>query len=276
MDSEYFSRFDVEEYDRKGWWLSPIMLGDDLLNKLQAGISRFLAGERDHPMAGDYQADPAKEHAVELFDYLSLQVDEFRLFLEGSPIAEVAAALAKSDEIRLFHDQLIRKSRGRHDTEVGLHSDKAYWKSCTSSNMLTAWLPLHDCDDHSGALMFLEGSHQWPDVERFRNFRSKELSTVVQYYADLGFTPRIAKPKFKRGQVSFHHCRTLHGSSANQAGIDRLAYTVHLQDGANKYTSRSLYDGSAATHRNDVLCRKLDGVCDYSDPTVCPVLWPRC
>ena len=38
-----------------------------------------------------------------------------------------------------------------------------------------------------------------------------------------------------RGHVSFHHCRTYHGSGANLSDRPRRAISLHLQDGANQY-----------------------------------------
>jgi ectoine hydroxylase-related dioxygenase (phytanoyl-CoA dioxygenase family) len=74
-----------------------------------------------------------------------------------------------------------------------------------------------------------------------------------------------------RGDVSFHHCRTIHGSGPNRSTTERLSLSVHLQDGDNAYQIDSAKD--AKSHFNDMLCRKIDGQPDYSDPDICPVLW---
>jgi ectoine hydroxylase-related dioxygenase (phytanoyl-CoA dioxygenase family) len=74
--------------------------------------------------------------------------------------------------------------------------------------------------------------------------------------------------------VSFHHCRTIHGSRPNTSDRPRLALAVHMQDEANRYVPATDGSGRLLTHLNDFLCRKdLGGHPDYSDPAVCPVLW---
>ena len=40
---------------------------------------------------------------------------------------------------------------------VGWHTDRGYWKTCTSANMLTAWIPFHDCDERMGTITMIEG-----------------------------------------------------------------------------------------------------------------------
>ncbi len=74
--------------------------------------------------------------------------------------------------------------------------------------------------------------------------------------------------------MSFHHCRTYHGSGANRSAEPRRAISLHLQDGANAYREFPLADGSLAAYNHDELVRRTpDGTPDYSDPEFCPVVW---
>lgn len=76
----------------------------------------------------------------------------------------------------------------------------------------------------------------------------------------------------RRGQVSFHHCRTIHGSGPNRSGQPRRSLAVHLQPDDNRFESAA----PAAGHRNDDLCRRTaTGEPDYTDPELFPRLWPR-
>ena len=77
-----------------------------------------------------------------------------------------------------------------------------------------------------------------------------------------------------KGHMSFHHCRTYHGSAANRSPRPRRAISLHLQDGANAYRRFELSTGEVLAYNHDVLVRRLpDGRPDYSDPDFCPVLW---
>ena len=80
---------------------------------------------------------------------------------------------------------------------------------------------------------------------------------------------RGAVPRMRRGQVSFHHCRTVHGSSANRSTSARRALAIHLQPTTNRWRP-------GASHPNDTLVRTdptIDGP-DYTDPAIQPLLWP--
>src|SRR5919109_2177303 len=97
--------------------------------------------------------------------YVSLQNKQLRNVVRTQIIAAAAAKLAGTHTIRLFRDQLIYKPPEEQGSQtfVGWHVDRAYWLMCTSENMLTAWVPFHDCDEDMGTLIMLDGSHTWPD-----------------------------------------------------------------------------------------------------------------
>ncbi len=77
-----------------------------------------------------------------------------------------------------------------------------------------------------------------------------------------------------KGHMSFHHCRTYHGSGANLSDRPRRAVSLHMQDGANPYRPYRRPNGEPVVYNHDVLVRSTDdGRPDYADPAYCPVLW---
>lgn len=272
---------DIAFYAEHGWWTSsPATVPDDVLDAARLGARRHYAGERDQPMliSGGY-LDWRPEHGnvIRLSDYVSLQNDDLRRLVLLPVIAEIAARLAGTKSIRLFHDQLICKPAGLAPTEstVGWHIDAAYWQTCSSRDMLTAWIPLQDCDDDVGALSFIDKSHRRSDTEWMRTFGEHDLAALERSFNADGKPINKVALRLKRGQVSFHHCRTIHGSEANRSSKDRLAVAVHFQDHTNHYVSHRDESGRRTVHMNDLLCRKDEkGLPDYSDPAICPVLWP--
>jgi ectoine hydroxylase-related dioxygenase (phytanoyl-CoA dioxygenase family) len=78
----------------------------------------------------------------------------------------------------------------------------------------------------------------------------------------------------ERGQISFHHSRTIHGSFPNRGNQPRVALALHMQDGANRYQPSLRSDGRPVRLFNDSICRQdSHGLPDYSDDDVFPVLW---
>jgi len=269
----------VAFFREHGWWVSPVCIDEDLLDDAGYGAERFYLGERDWPLPINIGTDWKPENGVRLRtgDYLSLQVEEFRSLIHDPLIPAMAARLAGTLEIRLFHDQLLCKepSDPGSETAIGWHTDKSYWRTCTSSNMLTAWIPLQDCTAGMGSLAVFDGSHRWPHHDDLPNFSQRELGPIERMLEERHGTVEPVVLELERGQVSFHHCRTIHGSRPNTSGHARLACAIHYQDGENRYNNTPLPDGRKATHINDLLCRRgSDQLPDYSDPGICPRLWP--
>ncbi|WP_431951984.1 phytanoyl-CoA dioxygenase family protein [Nocardia lijiangensis] len=271
---------DIAFYAEHGWWVSPVIIPEEVLDTAAMGAERHYAGERDHPLlitGGYLDWRPEQGNVLRLNDYVSLQNDDIRALVEFTPIAAIAARLARTPCVRLFHDQLICKPAGLDPAEsaVGWHTDIAYWQTCSSRDMLTAWIPFQDCDTEIGALSFLDRSHRRLDTDWMRTFGEQDRDKLVDSLSEVGVSLERIRLQLRRGQVSFHHCRTIHGSEPNRSDRDRLALAVHFQDAANQYVPHTDSSGRRTVHVNDLLCRKdATGDPDYADPDVCPILWP--
>jgi ectoine hydroxylase-related dioxygenase (phytanoyl-CoA dioxygenase family) len=204
-------------------------------------------------------------------------LDEVMDFVRKPLLPRLAAGLIGVDEIRLFHDQLVWKdpeSSTAKATSVGWHTDRAYWRSCTSGRMLTAWIPLQDTDEDMGPLAVWDGSHLWPDVDDLHTFDEQDLASAEARFRALGRNVEVRGLPMRRGQVSFHHCRLVHGSYPNRSRKPRLGFAIHYQDGANGHTPAHFEGKEKNVHLNDMLCRAtVAGLPDYADPEICPVLW---
>ena len=271
---------DIEHFDRHGYVVSPPIIPDELIAEANYGVNRYYAGERDWPLpiSGGY-LDWRPEHGdgLRINDYVSLQNRELRELVMFEVLGRAFSALSGSATVRLFHDQMISKPPKLGDNStIGWHVDGAYWRTCTSQRMLTAWIPLENYEIEMGPIMMVPGSHRWGGNDWMTTFNDRDLDALQAKISSDGEpverTPILIRP----GQVSFHHARMIHGSMPNRGERPRLALTVHVQDGDNRYRRHVDCRDKVATHVNDALCRKAaDGFPDYSDPDICPVLWPR-
>jgi hypothetical protein len=274
--SDLVSSEDLQFYQQHGWWVSPPLLDAAFLDNLGFGIHRYEAGERDWQLPIDVAEPRISRSEVRQIDYLSLQVQEFRSAIEQQVIVSIAAALANTSQLRLFHDQLVIKPP--HDpavpANVGWHTDKAYWTGCSSDNMITAWIPLEDVPEERGPLAVWDGSHRWAAGVNLHGFTDSDLDGALSQAERQGIDPKILVLPMTRGQISFHHCKLVHGGYANRTHAPRYAYAIHFQDATNVYLNQ-LSGPKRSAHINDLICRSTpDGKPDYHDPDVFPVLWP--
>jgi len=271
---------DIALYQERGYYLSPVILSDQQIDAAVAGSERFYAGEVIDPgneALGRYRPTGVVPEGLRKNDYASFFCPELAALTRQPILGAIAALLTGSPIIRLWHDQLLYKPTDRPEqlARVGWHTDRQYWLCCSSDAMLTAWIPFHDCDEEMGSIAFVEGSQHWTEQSKGLNFFSHDLEAIEQGFASGGRPVVKTTMTFRKGQVSFHNCRTIHGSGPNQRSDPRRAIAVHLQDEANRYRDYLREDGQLARHANNALCRQEDGVPDYTDPTICPVLYRR-
>ncbi|TNZ67671.1 phytanoyl-CoA dioxygenase [Vibrio parahaemolyticus] len=270
---------DINHYRERGWWISGKVLDLEDIDDALFGVQRLLAGETDFslPIALSTSNAASGELGIRQIDYLSLQIIEFERLVHQPIIGAMAARLTGDSTIRLFHDQLVQKlaQASGKSSVVGWHTDRAYWQTCTSSSMLTAWVPLTSATKETGTLMVLDQSHKWMGNEELHNFHDQDIKKSARFIHGL---PKSCVPisyEVEPGQICFHHCLTVHGSENNESQNDRLAFSIHLQDGSNSFRRYFRDAERAAVHLNDLLCKSCkNGEPDYSDPEICPELWP--
>jgi len=270
---------DVLFYEEHGYYVTGKVLPDGVIDTAIRGAERYWAGERDWklPISNGFSDwKPGDGDGMRNSEFTALQNREIRALIEYPIIGAIAARLTRSPIIRLWDDQLLWKppSTGPSGPVVGWHTDRAYWMTCTSEAMLTAWIPLQDIPEEMGPIMYVDGSHKWPDPEVMRTFNSQDLEAMEQRF--LGDEKRSLKRAMalEKGQMAFHHNRTLHGSDVNRSDRPRKSVALHMQDGSNRYQTY-LNEAGVPWHLiNDDLARKqANGNPDYTDPAVFPVLW---
>jgi hypothetical protein len=279
---------DVDFYIEHGWYLSKKLFTDEEIDLLQSASERFYGGHRDrtlpaHPPKLAYwkpEHGPVQRHN----DYIHYEDDTIGAVLRKPLLGAVAARLAEAEEIRAFQSTLIYKPpvAGEQSNIVPWHFDRHYWATSLSERMLTAFIPFHHCDEEMGTITMVDGSHRWKEMAaqdttslHFAERDRSELDRMLEENAAYnGVEVRKVPMEIPKGHVSFHHCRTYHGSGANVSDRPRRAISFHLQDGENRYRDFRRSDGTQVAYNHDVLVRKTaQGTPDYSDPEFLPVLW---
>ncbi len=279
---------DVVDYAEHGWYLSQRLFSDAELDTLQEATEKYYEGHRDRelpvrpPNLASWQPSdgPIQRHN----DYVHYESEAIGRILRKPLLGAVAARLAQAQEIRIFQTTLIYKPPTPQEPSnvVPWHFDKHYWQTSTSQRMLTAFLPFHDCGEELGTITMVDGSHRWEEQpggdDSSRHFARRdrsELEQILGENAEFNGSVISKRPMvIPRGHVSFHHCRTYHGSGPNLAAVPRRAVSLHLQDGANRYRPYAKPDGSPVVYNHDVVVRRTaDGRPDYADPEFCPTLW---
>lgn len=231
---------DRNEFQANGYWISPKLIDDERIAKLRKAVYRLMESEYDGD-ARPMNALPVIHDANKLrkFNNGWWFNQEIAAMVRDPLLGELAAGLLETNEIRLWHDQVIVKpGTGGEETKlgnVGWHQDYGYWQCSNNSNMITAWIALQDTDLTNGGMMSILGSHKWGLIPDSDSFFNQDMEQLRQKYETEGKVWKEDPCILKAGQASFHHALTFHGSGVNFTNEPRLSIVAHFMPGGTAY-----------------------------------------
>ncbi|MBM4089889.1 MAG: phytanoyl-CoA dioxygenase family protein [Planctomycetes bacterium] len=200
----------------------------------------------NHPGSGlfhEYHVNESGDPGNVLFHALgSWRVEPGFHDLLWNPAMLVPASQLIGGSVRFWHDQLFCKP-ARHGGVVAWHQDYSYWTRTKPMEHLTCFIALDDCDEENGCLRYVPDTHRWP------------LLPVTGLAGDMNAIQSVLSPeqrqqflpvpaRLKRGEASFHHPLTVHGSWENRSHRPRRAAVVNVfRDGVCSATDQSLLAG---------------------------------
>ena len=264
----------ISFFKNNGWYISDFTLPQALISHARDAALEFYEGTIDHtlPCTNNIANDTEFSSAnVRNNEFTVLQKSGIRKLGLHKHVCATAAALLESSSLRLFSDSLITKKPNKEPIQgsIGWHTDKAYWPTCSSDQLITAWIPLQDVSIDMGPLCVLGKSHLWTQTEKLRSyfgFHRPELGTFEEFLKKQNFPIEKKFMTLKAGQVSFHHSQTIHCSEPNISDKDRMSLTVHFQGEQNSYQTAYDKQGEKIVISYDKLCKKdKNGNPDYRD-----------
>lgn len=172
----------------------------------------------------------------------------------GRRIAEATGAPL----VRYWHDQLLREvpRERKGDGDYQWHTERSRWKTCCCPLMVTAWIPLAPVTAEMGPITMVDG-------------------TAAERRIDLppGWAPEDAARRpvlLASGEVSLHCWHTVHGNPPNFGDAVRRVLAVHFALGPIRYRPHGGFH-----HVNERIVHRRDGVPDFEDERLCPVVWER-
>lgn len=234
----------VESFHRDGYLAGVQVLDDGQVETLRAELTGLMAPS--HPSRNlfhEYHSNESSNPDTTLFHALGAwrTGPAFHDVL-WSPAFLMAASQLLDGAVRFWHDQLFCKP-ARHGGVVAWHQDYSYWTRTQPMQHVTCWMALDDSTRDNGCLYYVPGSHKWnllPITGLAGDMN--EIMTVLDDEQKQAFRP--APIELKRGQCSFHHPLTVHGSYENRSDRPRRATLVNaFRDGVCSASDEPLLAG---------------------------------
>jgi ectoine hydroxylase-related dioxygenase (phytanoyl-CoA dioxygenase family) len=172
--------------------------------------------------------------------YASFFRSEFSDLLRDGRLATLIRETFSLKEIRFWHDQLLyEEPRPSGEENYHWHREESRWLTCHATQMLTAWIPLIDFTAEMGPITIMVNDE-----------------------------PR--RMSLKAGDLVLFPSTTLHGNPLNLGEKPRRALAAHFASADLTYRPNVKF-----SHVNERLVQKTNGIPDFQDPAVCPLLGAR-
>ncbi|WP_135553847.1 phytanoyl-CoA dioxygenase family protein [Paenibacillus cymbidii] len=149
-------------------------------------------------------------------------------------ISRMALELSGANGIRLFHDHALWKMP-QDSKPTPWHQDFPYWPM-NESGALSAWIPMHDVDEHNGCMMFVPGSHK---AGKLTGINLAEPENIFDFVKGTEFETR--KPvivPLKKGSLTFHNGLTFHAAGSNMSDAPRRVLAIIFMPDGTTYNGK--------------------------------------
>jgi phytanoyl-CoA hydroxylase len=271
---EYLLRAEqVEAYERDGYLILPDVVTEAELARIELTFERFIRGEvpgmgRDFcDMSGPYG------RAFEDFNLVNAVLPRvYEPILRDNVFELRASSIACQligDDATLDYDQFLAKRPRRPKAVFAWHQDLGYWPTDTpDTRTVTCSLALDDATAENGCLEVVPGSHLEP---KLRPHRPRAWSTAPELreeshtlMVELTEHDRIVSLPVRRGSITVHNERIVHGSGGNRSDGWRRTYVVAHRSRATVEHERRI--GFTHSH-NDTITWKTHLEALEAEPT---------
>lgn len=264
MGSSYWlSPAQLEAFHRDGYLVLEDFLTEAELAPIEAIFGRFLAGDealrarmrRDFcDMSGPY------DRAFENFQIVNAVLPrQYEPTLQGNLFEQRAASVARQligADACLDYDQFLSKRPGCEQAVFAWHQDLGYWPTGTpDTRTTTCSLALDDADEANGCLRVVPGSHREAKLRSHCPAFRTDPATGLREQAhtltvDLKEDDRVVHLPVRRGSLTVHDERIVHGSSGNPSERWRRTYIVAHRSAATVAYERRI--GFTHSHNDAV------------------------
>ena len=146
----------------------------------------------------------------------------------------LAAALAGTDEVRLYHDHALIKLPWANPTNW--HADNPY-DPYRSPEAIMLWIALDDADARNGCLHFLPGSHRRERLDAGAALDEANIGALLEANPQFAaIEPAMAE--VAAGAGIFINGMTAHAAGANMSRRPRRAFSMLFIPGRCRYTGQ--------------------------------------
>ncbi len=234
---------EITQYKEQGYLVIENVLSDAEMKEIDPWFDHFIQGK--HGQMGRDLCDMSqpKDTPFDKYQLVNAMLpSQYEPKLDNSSYEQVAQSIAKqlfgNGYIEKDYDQFLAKKPHHEGAQFAMHQDLGYWPKTASTWTATFSLALNDSDIDNGCLQVVPGSNNEPDlrehlptalnasqvdnIDTHNDFST--LSVKLADHEEVLFLP------VKRGSMTIHDERIIHGSAGNVSDRWRQTYVMAFRE----------------------------------------------
>lgn len=254
---------EIQQYNEKGYLVLDHVLTEEEMQTLDPWFERFISGKEMHRMGKDF-CDMSQPYgtAVENFQLVnamlpSMYCPDFVENIFQKVSQRIASQLYDKGAAAMDYEQFLAKKPTKKKAEFAMHQDLGYWPKTKNTWTATFSLALNDADTINGCLYVIPGSNK---EAALRKHSPKDYSGTTEDVVNRDDSHTLvieSKPTdilkhlpLKRGSITIHDERIVHGSGGNNSDDWRKTYIIAYRDVNTIAEERAI--GFTHSHNDEV------------------------
>uniref|UniRef100_A0A7S2S1V4 Phytanoyl-CoA dioxygenase n=1 Tax=Mucochytrium quahogii TaxID=96639 RepID=A0A7S2S1V4_9STRA len=228
-DNYWLTQEEIDSYHRDGYVKLNGVLTNEELGPIERVFEEFIQGKVSN-MGRDF-CDMSGQYGTKFEEFNLVNAvlpRKYRPQLVGNIYERRATSIARQligNDVLLDYDQFLAKRPNKPTASFAMHQDLGYWPLTPDTKTTTCSLALDDADKSNGCLRVVPGTHLEKTLRRHRpKLGDREQSHTL--CIDLKETDRVILLPVKRGDITVHNERIVHGSGGNHSERWRRTYVV--------------------------------------------------
>lgn len=230
----------IDNFQRDGFLNGGRILDDDACAQLKADLMKLIdhgpdgfAPDESRPVRFSNLSGNDDAPVWQIVNIWEASKAFERLIYHPAIVAAISQLTGMKD-LQVWHDQIQYKPSGKGGMTFW-HQDSPLWPTIKPLTPVSAWIPLEDATEENGCMWMIPGSHKWGNCLPYFQQLGQKVGRDF-FDIDEGFEPPASAPlreikpvvwPVKKGEVSFHHSLTWHGSPNNKSPRPRPAIAIH-------------------------------------------------
>ncbi len=262
-ESYLITREEIVQFNDQGYLVLNDVLTESEMVELDFWFDHFTAGKEAHRMAKDF-CDMSQPYGtpIEEFQLVNAMLpSKYRPELKGNIFYKIAkdisAQLYSKGIAELDYEQFLAKKPAKENAEFAMHQDLGYWPKTKNTWTATFSLALSDSDLINGCLHLIPGTNNEKELRKHVPKEYKESSSGAinrdeshTLVIDTDPNEEIIYLPVRRGSLTIHDERIVHGSKGNLSSEWRKTYIMAFRDSETIAQERAI--GFTHSHNDEV------------------------